>query len=45
MKVKPLEWYYAQAGLFLAIPNANNTANHGLDFHGARPASRNGLIS
>ena len=43
MKVKPLDWYYAQAGLFLAIPNANNTANHGLDFQGARPANLNGL--
>jgi porin len=27
MKIKPAKWYYAQAGLFLAIPNANNTAN------------------
>jgi hypothetical protein len=43
MKIKPAKWYYAQAGLFLAIPNANNTANHGLDFQGARPANQNGL--
>ena len=43
LKVKPVEWYYAQAGLFLAIPNANNTGNHGLDFQGARPANLNGL--
>ena len=27
MKIKPAKWYYAQAGLFLAIPNANKTAN------------------
>jgi porin len=43
MKIKPARWYYAQAGIFLAIPNANNTANHGLDFQGARPADRNGF--
>jgi porin len=43
VKIKPAKWYYAQAGLFLAIPNANNTANHGLDFQGARPADQNGL--
>jgi carbohydrate-selective porin OprB len=43
LKVKPADWYYAQAGLYLAIPEGNNTANHGLDFQGAYPASRNGL--
>jgi porin len=43
VKIKPAKWYYAQAGLFLAIPNANNTANHGLDFQGARPPDQNGL--
>jgi carbohydrate-selective porin OprB len=43
MKIKPARWYYAQAGIFLAIPNANNTANHGLGFQGARPADRNGF--
>jgi porin len=43
VKIKPAKWYYAQAGLVLAIPNANNTANHGLDFQGARPADQNGL--
>jgi porin len=43
VKINPVKWYYAQAGLFLAIPNANNTGNHGLDFQGARPADRNGL--
>jgi porin len=28
---------------FFSPPNANNTANHGLDFQDARPADRNGL--
>lgn len=44
LKVKPTDWYYAQAGLYMAIPEGNNTANHGLDFQGARPADRNGLF-
>ena len=43
MKIKPAKWCYAQAGLFLAIPNANNTANHGLDFSGCTAHHRNGL--
>lgn len=42
LKIKPLDWYYAQAGLYLAIPEGTNTANHGLDLQGALPASRNG---
>lgn len=33
-KVSPTDWYYAQGGLYLAIPNANNTNNHGLNFAG-----------
>lgn len=41
-KVRPTEWSYLQAGLYMAIPGATNTANHGLDLQGARPASRNG---
>ncbi len=41
-KVKPSDWFYAQAGLYLAIPGATNTANHGLYLQGARPADRNG---
>lgn len=35
-KIKPVDWYYAQSGLYLAIPNANNTSNHGLNFAGYR---------
>ncbi len=42
LKVKPVEWYYAQAGLYMAIPGGNNTANHGLDLQGALPADLNG---
>jgi carbohydrate-selective porin OprB len=42
LKVKPVEWYYAQAGIYLAIPEGTNTANHGLDLQGALPANRNG---
>jgi len=36
LKVKPIDWYYVQSGLYLAIPNGTNTANHGLDFAGYR---------
>jgi len=34
LQVKPVDWYYAQGGLYLAIPYGNNTRNHGLDFSG-----------
>jgi porin len=43
LKVKPAEWAYAQAGMYMAIPDALSTANHGLYFEGAQPADRNGL--
>ncbi|MEI6035359.1 MAG: carbohydrate porin [Verrucomicrobiae bacterium] len=36
LKVKPVDWYYAQAGLYLAIPQGTSTDNHGLDFAGYR---------
>lgn len=36
LRVKPVEWYYAQAGLYLAIPQGTATNNHGLDFAGYR---------
>ena len=42
-KVKPSDWFYLQSGLYLAIPNANSTSNHGLLFAGAQPAGSNGL--
>jgi porin len=35
-KVKPVDWYYAQGGLYVAIPQGNVPANHGLDFAGYR---------
>lgn len=36
LKAKPVDWYYAQGGLYLAIPQGTNTNNHGLDFAGYR---------
>ena len=35
VKVKPSSLFYAQAGLYMAIPKANATSNHGVDFRGA----------
>jgi porin len=43
LKVKPAEWAYTQAGMYMAIPNALSTANHGLYFEGAQPSDLNGL--
>jgi porin len=43
LKVKPTDWAYAQAGMYVAIPGGLSTANHGLYFEGARPADLNGL--
>lgn len=43
LKIKPTAWSYAQAGLYLAIPDAVDTANHGLGLQGAYPPERNGL--
>ncbi len=45
IKVKPVEWHYVQAGLYMAIPGALSTANHGLYFEGAHPADSNGLYA
>ncbi len=42
-KIKPTDWYYLQSGLYMAIPDANSTSNHGLFFQGRKPADRNGL--
>jgi len=44
LKVQPVNWYYAQAGMYLAIPGGADSANHGLDFAGARPARDNGIF-
>jgi porin len=45
IKIKPTEWSYAQAGLYMAVPTAKalSTANHGLYFEGAYPQDSNGL--
>ena len=43
LKIKPTDWYYAMAGLYMAIPGATNTGNHGLDFAGS--PDNNGLWS
>lgn len=34
VKVKPVEWQYTMAGLYMAIPSATDPDNHGLDFAG-----------
>jgi len=44
LKVKPTEWSYLQSGLYVAIPNAGTTSNHGLFFAGAQPPDSNGLF-
>ena len=41
MKVKPTDWYYAMAGLYMAIPGGPDTGNHGLAFAGS--PGNNGL--
>jgi porin len=42
-KVKPNNWFYAQSGLYLAVPNYSTPANHGLYFAGAQPPNSNGV--
>ena len=44
LKVKPVDWFYLQNGLYLAIPDTRSTSNHGLFFAGAQPPDRNGLF-
>ena len=34
IKVKPVDWYYLQSGLYMAIPDASTPSNHGLFFAG-----------
>ena len=46
LKIKPLDWYYAKAGLFMSYPEATSTDNHGLAFEGfGRDPSQNGLFA
>jgi porin len=35
IKIKPLDWYYVQSGLYMAIPDFGTPSNHGLYFAGA----------
>lgn len=44
LKVQPTEWFYGMAGLYMAIPEATSSSNHGLFFAGYGPDSGlNGL--
>jgi Carbohydrate-selective porin len=44
MKVQPTEWIYTMAGLYVAVPDAAATANHGVDFDNCFQArDRNGI--
>jgi porin len=44
LKVKPIEWHYAKAGLFMSYPEMTATSNHGIAFQGfAQDPSQNGL--
>lgn len=44
VKIQPTPWAYSQSGLYVAIPGATSTANHGLFFAGANPPDSNGLF-
>jgi len=45
LQVKPVDWYYAKAGLFMAFPKATSTSNHGLAFQGfEQDPTQNGLM-
>ena len=43
VKVKPNDVFYAQSGLYLAVPGYSSPSNHGLYFAGAQPPDSNGL--
>lgn len=46
LQVKPIDWYYAKAGLFMAYPSATASSNHGVAFAGFGPdESMNGLMA
>ncbi len=46
LRLKPAEWLYAKAGLFMAYPHATDSSNHGLAFAGYAPdPSLNGLLA
>lgn len=43
VNIKPSDLFYAQGGLYLAVPDGSSAANHGLYFQGAYPPESNGL--
>jgi porin len=46
LRVKPTDWSYAKAGLFMSYPQATATENHGLAYQGYGPnTSLNGLMA
>ncbi|PWU08605.1 MAG: hypothetical protein C5B47_04500 [Verrucomicrobia bacterium] len=46
LKIKPKDWLYFQAGLYMAIPEETVNQNHGWDFQGSRiPGKPNGLFA
>lgn len=46
LEVKPADWSYAKAGLFMAFPSATSSSNHGLAFEGfAEDPTMNGLLA
>jgi len=44
LEVKPKEWHYAKAGLFLSFPDATDPANSGVQFFGHDDPAQNGLF-
>jgi carbohydrate-selective porin OprB len=46
LKLKPVDWQYTMAGLYMAIPEDMARSNHGLELAGYAPdPSRNGLFA
>lgn len=44
LNLRPVEWHYAKAGLFMAYPKMTDSNNHGLAYQGFAPdPSQNGL--
>ena len=44
LEVKPKEWHYVKAGLFLSFPDATDPANSGVQIFGHDDPSQNGLF-
>jgi len=45
LKIVPCDLSYVQGGLYMAVPGDADSANHGLDLAGARPAGSNGVYA